>query len=383
MPKPHDSKSDQAKPGKDALPENERDVETVDIDRDREGEVVSVLCDGEPGEHYIITVGPTVRKRRLDTYLQSRFSRFSRTHIQTLIKDQGVTVNEHPAKASTKVSSKDKIDLVVPVPKTNELLAEDIPLNIIYEDDDMIVLNKQANIIVHPARGNKSGTLVNGLVFYANQLSSINGDFRPGIVHRLDRNTTGVMVVAKTDTAHWMLSKQFAERTTQKTYIAVAQGVPDLTNDCIDKPIGTNKSFRERMAVTYDGKEAITFFKVIEEFRGYCVLELSPKTGRTHQLRVHMMYIKHPIVADDMYGGKVIYPWQIEDREAAPEDPLMSRTALHAWKLEINHPSTGKRMTFQADLPDDIQTLIDELRKHRKIVTKIEEKTTRVRPHDL
>lgn len=374
-----DSIPEPTKPVEETLPETNLPGDSTDTD----GEIVSVLCDGDPGEHFIITVGPTVKKKRLDTYLQSRFSRFSRTHIQTLIKEQGVTVNEHPAKASTKLSAGDKVDLIVPAPKSNELIAEDIPINVIYEDDDMIVLNKQADIIVHPARGNKSGTLVNGLVHYANQLSSINGDFRPGIVHRLDRNTTGVMVVAKTDTAHWQLARQFAERTTQKTYIAVIHGVPELTADCINQPIGVNKSFRERMAVNMEGKHAISFYKVLEEFRGYCVVELTLKTGRTHQLRVHMQYIKHSIVADDMYGGKVIYPWQIEDRQAVPEDPLMNRTALHAWKLELDHPTTGKRMLFTADLPADIQNLINNLRKYRKIETKKEEAQKRIRPHDI
>ncbi|MCF7954981.1 MAG: RluA family pseudouridine synthase, partial [Phycisphaerae bacterium] len=326
MPNTQDLIPDPEKPNEDDLPE----VIVPDDGTDPDGEIISVLCDGEPGEHFIITVGPTVKKKRLDIYLQSRFSRFSRSHIQTLIKEQGVDVNGLAAKASTKLSAGDKVDLIIPVPKSNELMAEDIPINVIYEDDDMIVLNKQADIIVHPARGNKSGTLVNGLVHYANQLSTINGHFRPGIVHRLDRNTTGVMVVAKNDPAHWQLSRQFAERTTQKTYIAVIHGVPELTADCIDQPIGVNKSFRERMAVNAEGKHAISFYKVLEEFRGYSIVELTLKTGRTHQLRVHMQYINHPIVADDMYGGKVIYPWQVEDREAAPEDPLMNRTALHA-----------------------------------------------------
>ncbi|MCF7954963.1 MAG: RluA family pseudouridine synthase [Phycisphaerae bacterium] len=379
MPNTHDSIPEPENFDEDNLPE----AIVVDDTADPDGEIISVLCDDEPGEHFIITVGPTVKKKRLDIYLQSRFSRFSRSHIQTLIKEQGVNVNGLAAKASTKLSAGDKVDLIVPAPKSNELIAEDIPINVIYEDDDMIVLNKQADIIVHPARGNKSGTLVNGLVYYANQLSSINGHFRPGIVHRLDRNTTGVMVVAKNDPAHWQLAKQFADRTTQKTYIAVIHGVPQLTADCIDQPIGTNTSFRERMAVNMEGKHAVSFYKVLEEFRGYCVVELSPKTGRTHQLRVHMQYIKHPIVADDMYGGKVIYNWQVEDRPAAPEEPLINRTALHAWKLELDHPTTGKRMLFTADLPDDIQHLINNLREHRKIETKIEEVQKRKRPHDM
>lgn len=365
--------------GEDSLPENFSTGDSTDSD----GEIVTVMCDDEPGEHFVITVGPAVKKKRLDTYLQSRFSRFSRTHIQTLIKEQGVNVNGMGAKASTKLSAGDKVDLVVPAPKSNELMAEDIPINVIYEDDVMIVLNKQADIIIHPARGNKSGTLVNGLMYYANQLSSINGHFRPGIVHRLDRNTTGVMCVAKTDPAHCALSKQFADRTTQKTYIAVIHGVPELTADCIDQPIGINKSFREKMAIIEEGKNAVSFYRVLEEFRGYSIVELSPKTGRTHQLRVHMQYLRHPIVADDMYGGRVVYPWQIEDREAAPEDPIMNRTALHAWKLELDHPITGKRMLFTADLPGDIQHLIDNLRKYRKIEIEEEGVKSRVRPHDM
>jgi len=360
----------------DALP-------TDDITSDIDGKVVAIESGDEAADRFMITVGPTVRKKRLDLYLQSRFSRFSRTHIQTLIKQQGVTVNENSAKASTKLSAGDKIILNIPEPKSTEIVGEDIPLNIVYEDDDMMVLNKQANIIVHPARGNKSGTLVNGLVYYASQLSSINGDFRPGIVHRLDRNTTGVICVAKTDAAHLGLSKQFADRTTQKTYIAVIHGVPELTADCIDQPIGVNKSFREKMCVNLEGKNAVSFYKVLEEFRGYSIVELSPRTGRTHQLRVHMQYLRHPIVADDMYGGKVIYPWQIEDREAAPEDPVLNRTALHAWKLEIDHPTTGKRMLFTVDLPEDIQKLIDSLREHRKIESEIEQPQKRKRPHDI
>lgn len=378
MTNSHDSIPNEAEPVDDASAEF-----CQDDSLDSEDEVISVPDLDFEGEHFIIKVGPRIKKKRLDTYLQTRFGQFSRTHIQNLIKAQGVLVNDHPAKPSTKLSAGDMVDLVVPTVKDREIVGEDIPLDIIYEDDAMLVINKQAGIIVHPARGHKSGTLVNALIFYAKQLSSINGDFRPGIVHRLDRNTTGVMVVAKTDEAHLAMSNQFADRTTQKTYIAVVHGVPELDADRINKPIGTNISFRERMAVNFAGKEAVTFYKVLEKFRGYSVIELTPKTGRTHQLRVHMMHIRHSIVADDMYGGKVVYPWQIEDRPAAPEDTLLSRTALHAWRLEINHPTTKKRMVFLADLPDDIQNLIDNLREYRQILPKEEEAAQRVRPHDL
>ena len=321
----------------------------------------------ETGQLLVINVGNNLKNNRLDKYLQSRFSQFSRTYLQKLIKEQGVNVNSHPAKPSHKLNPGDKVDLVLPPRQIRELIPEDIPLNIIYEDDEVIVINKQADLIVHPARNYKSGTLVNALVYHAKNLSSINGDYRPGIVHRLDKNTTGVIIVAKTDTAHWKLSRQFAQRTTKKTYLAIVHGIPELTADRINEPIGTNPNQREKMAVRYEGKEAVSFYKILEEFRGYSLVELSPKTGRTHQLRVHMRHIKHPIVADDMYGGKIIYPWQIEDRQPQPEDPIMTRTALHAWKLEINHPTSNKRMTFEAQPPEDFQNLLENLRKFRAI----------------
>ena len=352
------------------------DIPEVEVDG---ADIVSSEGTPETGQHLVISVGNNLKNNRLDKYLQSRFSQFSRTHLQKLIKAQGVNVNNHPAKPSHKLNAGDKVDLVLPAKQVRELLPEDIPLDIIFEDDEIIVVNKQSDLIVHPARGYKTGTLVNALVFHANKLSSINGDFRPGIVHRLDRNTTGVMIVAKTDTSHWMLSRQFAERTTQKTYLAVVHGVPQLSADRINEPIGTKPHQREKMAVRQDGKESVTFYKVLEEFRGYSLIELSPKTGRTHQIRVHMRYIKHPIVADDMYGGKVVYPWQIEDREAEPEDPLMNRVALHAWRLEINHPVSKERLTFEADPPEDILNLIENLRKFRPIIPE-SNKPSRVKP---
>jgi 23S rRNA pseudouridine1911/1915/1917 synthase len=333
-------------------------------------EGVEVLCkegDEKVGEHLTFRVGNNLKFRRLDKYLGGRFNNFSRSRLQKLIKTQGVNVNGRPAKTSHKLNAGDEIDLVLPARELRELIPEDIPLDIIYEDDEMIVLNKQANLIVHPARGYKNGTLVNALVFHANQLSEGTEDFRPGIVHRLDKNTTGVMVVAKTDNAHWKLSRQFAERTTQKTYLAVVQGVPELSADCINKPLGVHPSAREKYAIRPGGKDSISFYDVLEEFRGYSLLKLSPKTGRTHQLRVHMQYIKHSIVADDMYGGKMVYPWQIEGRECCPEEPLMGRVALHAWKLKIKHPVTDEEQEWEADPPADIQNFIENLRKYRKI----------------
>jgi 23S rRNA pseudouridine1911/1915/1917 synthase len=321
------------------------------------------------GEQLCFHVGTNIKLRRLDQYLSGRFSHFSRTRLQKLIKEQGVNVNGRPAKPSHKLSSGDQIDIILPPRELRELIPEDIPLDILYEDDDIAVINKQANLIVHPARGYKSGTLVNALVYhYKNTLSTGTEDFRPGIVHRLDRNTTGVIITVKTDSAHWKISRQFAQRTTKKNYLAIVHGVPELDADCIDVPLGIHPIFREKYAVRHDiGKSAITFYKVVEKFRGYALVELDIKTGRTHQIRVHLAHIGHPIVADDLYGGRVVYPWQIEDRKAAAEEPLMARPALHAWKLEVEHPTTRKRVLFTAPPAKDMQNFLKQLRLFRKL----------------
>lgn len=334
-----------------------------------EEEIVVDTNEGDElaGEQLRFRVGSNIKFRRLDKYLCGRFSQFSRSRLQKLIKEQGVNVNGSPAKPSHKLNPGDEIDLILPPREIRELVAEDIPIEVIYEDDSMVVINKQADLIVHPARGYKQGTLVNGLVYHFKHLSKGSEDIRPGIVHRLDRNTTGVMVVAKTDTAHWRLSRQFAERKTEKTYFAVVHGTPELRADCIKQKLGIHPTVREKFAIRAEiGKEAVTNYEVMEEFRGFSAVKLMPKTGRTHQLRVHMSYIKHPIVADDMYGGKVVYPWQLQNKDPAAEEPLMDRTALHAWKLQLEHPLTKKTMEFEAPLPDDINLLLTNLRKYRK-----------------
>lgn len=320
------------------------------------------------GQELRFHVGSNLKFRRLDKYLCGRFSHFSRTRLQKLIKEQGVNVNGRPAKPSCQLNAGDEIDLILPPRELTELVPQDIPLEVLYEDPYMIAVNKQHDLIVHPARGYKTGTLVNALVYHFKELSKGSDAWRPGIIHRLDRNTTGVLVVAKDDTSHWKLSRQFADRTAKKTYIAIVHGTPELQADRINQPLGIHPSIREKFAIRPDiGKEAVTIYNVLEKFRGYTLVELDLKTGRTHQIRVHMAWIKHPVVADDMYGGKVVYPWQIEDRPAAPENPLMARTALHAWKLAINHPVTNERMTFQAPLPEDMQNFLDALRKYRTL----------------
>jgi 23S rRNA pseudouridine1911/1915/1917 synthase len=322
----------------------------------------------EYGKPLILHVGHSIQQRRLDKYLHGRFSYLSRRFIQDAIKQGTATVNGKIAKPSLSLNPGDVISFVLPEPPSKEILPENIPLDIIYEDSELIILNKQPGILVHPARGNTHGTLVNALAFYSDQLSSGLGEFRPGIVHRLDKNTTGVMVVTKNDTAQWKIARQFELRQVNKTYLAIVHGTPELTAYRIKASLGIHPRIREKYAIRPEiGKEAITYYQVREVFRGFSLLELAPKTGRTHQIRVHLSYIKHPIVADDMYGGKLVYPWQLADVEPSVQEPVISRVALHAFSLEFTHPATGKIVKFEAPLPEDMQNLLDMLRKYRKV----------------
>jgi len=335
--------------------EAEKRKDTGGVGEHRDGEV-EVLC-----------VGSSIKERRIDKYLHGRFSNFSRAMIQKQIGAGAVKVNGKVVKPSFKLSPGDKIELTLPELPSREILAQEIALDIIYEDDDLIVLNKQADMIVHPARGNRSGTLVNALVYYSDKLSSGLGEFRPGIIHRLDKDTTGVMVVTKNDKAQWKVAKQFEERLVEKSYFAVVHGNCELQADRISVPLGVHPRTRKKYAIRPEvGKEATTLYEVVESFRGFCLLKLTPKTGRTHQIRVHMSYIKHPIVGDDMYGGKVVYPWQLRDAEPAMEEPVISRCALHAHTLAFKHPTTGQIVKFEAPLPEDMRNLLDMLRKYRK-----------------
>ena len=320
------------------------------------------------GQPVTLHVGVSLRERRIDKYLHGRFRNLSRHFIQNAIKAGSVKVNGEPVKPSFKLSHRDVIEFVMPEPEKKEIEPEDIPLDVLYEDDDLIVLNKPPDLIVHPARGNKHGTLVNALAHYSEHLSSGLGEFRPGIVHRLDRNTTGVMVVTKHDVAQWKVAKQFELRQVEKSYLAIVHGTPELTADRIDAPLGVHPKVREKYAVRPEtGKEAVTVYEVIEAFRGFSLIHCKPRTGRTHQIRVHLSHLKHPIVADDMYGGKLVYPWQLADTEPAVEEPAIARCALHAWTLEFTHPTTEHRVKFEAPLPEDMQTFLNLLRRYRAI----------------
>ena len=330
-------------------------------------------------QHESLRIKRLLPERRIDKYLKQRYGDFSRAMIQNLIREEAVTVNGRGVKCSYQLSAGDQVDMILPPPETREIPGEDIPLDILYEDEYMLALNKPANLVVHPARGNRGGTLVNGLVNYSNSLSHVNGEFRPGIVHRLDRNTTGVMVIAKTDTAHWRLAHQFEYRQTKKKYIAVVHGTMEFYSDVVKMPLGRHPKVREKYAARPEtGKQSITTYKVQKQYRGYAVLEVMPKTGRTHQIRVHMNVIKHPVVADSMYGGKTMTLSQMANGnplpeagepggELGPEDMVIERQALHALELYIRHPISEKEMLFEAPLGKDMELLIELLDRYRGI----------------
>lgn len=313
-------------------------------------------------------------QKRVDLYLRDRLPEWSRAMIQKLVKSGAVLVNGKPAKSSTVLRSNDVLDATLPVWEPPESLPEDIPLDILFEDESFIAINKQANLIVHPARGNWSGTLINALLFHAEKtqgtLSSGSNKWRPGIIHRLDRDTTGLILIAKTDEAHWRLAGQFERRTIKKTYVALVHGLVELDSDLIDAPLAVHARIRERYAVRPDiGKPAQTVYTVKERFKigasGYTLLELAPRTGRTHQLRVHCAHIGHPIVGDTTYGGREITLDDIHPtfpRPAVRGTPLITRQALHAFRLQFVHPLKFHRMTLEAPVPADFQQLLEELR---------------------
>lgn len=327
----------------------------------------------EADEDRVVTLN--IRKRlvgsRLDKYLCSRFPRMSRTTLQRLIKDGGVTVNGLPTKASYEPDKDDVVEVLVPPPPPTDVIPENIPLDIVYEDDFMLALNKRAGIICHPAGYAQTGTIVNGLAFYASTLSKGGDPFRPGIVHRLDKNTTGVMLVAKTDEAHWRLSLQFERRSVRKTYEAVVEGVINFDSDVIDQPLAAHPTVKDRYIVTgrdtrnIAAKPAVTEYKVIQRFKGFTHVRMHPKTGRTHQLRVHMSSLGYSMVGDTAYGGHPLSEKDIAG--AGDETPFISHQCLHARRIEFTHPITEIAMTLEAPLSDKVQRVLDLLRQHRAL----------------
>ncbi|MCP4245642.1 MAG: RluA family pseudouridine synthase [bacterium] len=328
------------------------------------------LGDGEVDKRRI-KVRRRLPGRRLDKYVHSRFPRMSRTLIQRLIKQGAVTVNGHPSKASYEPTANDVIELLVPPPEPVDIVPEDIPLDILYEDEHLLAINKHTGIICHPARYGQTGTIANAVAFYAGQLSRGESPFRPGIVHRLDKNTTGVMLVAKTDEAHWRIALQFERRTLDKTYFGIVEGEPRLDGDLIDMPIGAHPTVKARYVVPGMPvrpmlfKNAVTRYEVAERFKGFAVMHLHPKTGRTHQLRVHMSHIGHPMLGDTFYGGHLFSPRDITGDPAGSDEPLIAYQSLHAYRISFVHPIEEKPLTIEAPLPTQLAEIVDMLRKHR------------------
>jgi 23S rRNA pseudouridine1911/1915/1917 synthase len=304
--------------------------------------------------------------KRIDLFLSQENFGLSRAFTKRLISDQNVLVDGRPTKSSYKIKGGERIQIEVPPPQRPSLEPEDIPLDIISEDSDLLVINKKAGMVVHPAAGNYSHTLVNALLFHCKDLSGINGVLRPGIVHRLDKNTSGLMVVAKNDLAHLSLAEQIKNRTLLREYVAIICGHMPSEEGTIEAPIGRAIKDRKKMAVTrLKGRESLTQYKVLERFNLCDLLSIRLKTGRTHQIRVHLSYLNHPVLGDPEYGGRQKWIKGIFDRERTVAQKLLStidRQALHARKLGFVHPRDGKYKEFDSNLPEDMEAVLGLLR---------------------
>ncbi len=309
---------------------------------------------------HIFEVSEDLDGSRLDRCLSDLHPEWTRSRARKLIDDDRVTVNGRSAKASTTVRAGDSIVVDEPPLQPLEIEAEDIPLDVVYEDGDLLVINKPADLVIHPAAGNPSGTLVNALLHHCHDLSGIGGVERPGIVHRLDKDTTGVMVVAKTDRAHLALSIAFRRHTMRKTYLAVCYGTLGEDEGVIEAPIDRHPTHRKEMAVVATGRPARTLYRVEESLAGAALVSCSPVTGRTHQIRVHLAHIGHAIVGDPLYAGR---QWRnIAEPRAQAVCRSFPRQALHAHRLAFEHPVTRQPVEFEAHLPADLQELIAVLR---------------------
>ncbi len=315
---------------------------------------------GDVSQTREFSVPPELEGSRLDRCLAALDESWSRSRARHLIDAGRVLLNGRFAKAAAPVTVGDVIVVDEPSPPSTELEPEAIPLDILYEDDDVLVLDKPPDLVIHPAAGRSSGTLVNALLEHCSELSSIAGAERPGIVHRLDRDTSGLMVVAKSERAHLALSLAFRRRQVRKVYLAVCYGEPTPGEGVIDAPIGRHPSQRQRMAVVAQGRSARTLYTVQERFRGTALVSCRPVTGRTHQIRVHMAHIGHAIVGDPTYAGRQWRNLEVARHAAACRS--FPRQALHAHQLGFVHPVSGEELQFSSPLPEDIAALIAVLR---------------------
>jgi 23S rRNA pseudouridine1911/1915/1917 synthase len=295
---------------------------------------------------------------RLDAFLATQIAGWSRARLQRLIEAGDVLVNGKVAKASHKVSASDEVEVELTPPPASNFTPENIPLEVVFEDDCVIVINKPAGLVVHPAAGISSGTLANALAYHFQQLSN-SGSIRPGIVHRLDKDTSGLLVAAKTESAHQNLSDQFRAREVFKSYIALVYGVVKQESGRIEQPIARDPRNRTRMAIVSGGRGALSLYKVRRSYDSFTLLDVELKTGRTHQIRVHLSWLKHPVVGDELYGGG--RDNNVQDVQLRARIRKLKRQFLHAEQLGFHHPQTGEQMRFVAPLPAELAGLLEEL----------------------
>ncbi len=298
--------------------------------------------------------------QRLDTFLAAHIEGWSRARLQRLIEDADVLVNGLVAKSSYKLHANDQIEVELTPSPSTAFAPENIPLDIVFEDDDLIVVNKPAGMVVHPAAGADAGTLANALAYHFAQLSNTAGAARPGIVHRLDKGTSGLLVAAKTESAHENLADQFRAREVFKSYVALVHGHVEKKTDQIDQPIARDPRNRIRMAVVRGGRPALSIYRVRKRFDRFTLLEIELKTGRTHQIRVHLAWLKNPVVGDDVYGGG--RDKTVNDAQVRAQISRLGRQFLHAEQLGFRHPRTGKKVRFSAQPPDDLRHLLEILK---------------------
>lgn len=290
--------------------------------------------------------------KRIDVFLAKNLESFSRSYIQDLIKKGKATIGGKSIKANYRLRNGDNVVLNIPKPEPLEILPENIPLDILYEDNDVILINKPKGMVVHPAAGHYSGTLVNALLYHCkDNLSGINGVLRPGIVHRIDMDTTGVIIACKNDKAHQNIAKQLAEHSIARRYVAIVNGNLKEDEGVVDAPIARAKNDRKKMAVDKDGKTAVTHYKVLERLKNYTYIECVLETGRTHQIRVHMSYINHPLLGDEIYSGK-------------KESMKLQGQCLHAMVLGFIHPTTNEYMEFEAPIPEYFNEILKKIKKN-------------------
>ncbi len=317
-----------------------------------------------------LTVAEEEHLERLDAFLVRHYPKFSRVKLQRAIAAKNVRVDGQQAKSSTRIKREQTVEFLPPQPEPEGTIPEDIPLNILYEDDHVVAINKPPSMVVHPAKGHWSGTLTAALAFHFQQLSTIGGATRPGIVHRLDRDTSGVILVAKSDTAHIDLASQFEKRIVEKEYFALVSPAPNHDRDIIDKPIGAHPYQREKKAIRIGhstSRSASSFFEVIERYRGFASVRVKPKTGRTHQIRVHMAHIGCSVLCDRLYSGRAKLQLRDLTRKSQDQTTLLERQALHARHIKFKHPIDGRDMSISAPIPDDIEKTEQAIQKYRPL----------------